>query len=97
MAEHWSPKPGAVGSNPTGPAIYVTGRPLFWGNFDTMFKKLFKFLHEVRLEMKKVTWPTRKEITGSTVVVIITVIIVAIYLGVIDNILQYAIRLLIKY
>ncbi len=62
-----------------------------------MFKKLFRFLHEVRLEMKKVTWPTRKEITGSTVVVIITVIIVAIYLGIIDNILQYAIRLLIKY
>lgn len=97
MAEHWSPKPGAVGSNPTGPAIYVTGHPLFWGNSNAMFKKLFRFLHEVRLEMKKVTWPTRKEITGSTVVVIITVIIVAIYLGIIDNILQYAIRLLIKY
>lgn len=62
-----------------------------------MFKKLFRFLYEVRLEMKKVTWPTRKEITGSTVVVIVTVIIVAIYLGIIDNILQYAIRLLIKY
>ena len=62
-----------------------------------MFKKLFKFLREVRLEMKKVTWPTRKEITGSTVVVIITVIIVSIYLGIVDNILQYAIRRLISY
>ncbi|MEK7396857.1 MAG: preprotein translocase subunit SecE [Candidatus Poribacteria bacterium] len=62
-----------------------------------MFKKLFKFLREVRLEMKKVTWPTRKEITGSTVVVIITVFIVAIYLGIVDNILQYAIRRLISY
>ena len=62
-----------------------------------MFKKLFKFLREVRLEMKKVTWPTRKEITGSTIVVIITVIIVSIYLGMVDNILQYAIRRLISY
>ncbi len=53
-----------------------------------MFKKLIKFFQEVRQEMKKVTWPTRKEISGSTVVVIITVLIVAIYLGVIDNILQ---------
>jgi len=53
-----------------------------------MFKKAIKFFQEVRQEMKKVTWPNRKEISGSTVVVIITVLIVAIYLGVIDNILQ---------
>lgn len=62
-----------------------------------MFKKLFKFLREVRLEMKKVTWPTRKEITGSTVVVIITVLIMSLYLGMVDNILQYAIKRLINY
>jgi len=55
----------------------------------TMFKKLFKFLREVRLEMKKVTWPTRKETSGSTGVVIITVIIVAMYLGIVDNLLQW--------
>ena len=61
-----------------------------------MFKKIFKFLREVRLEMKKVTWPTRKEITGSTVVVIVTVIIVAIYLGIVDNILQQAMLWLVS-
>lgn len=53
-----------------------------------MFKKIIKFFQEVRQEMRKVTWPTRKEISGSTVVVIITVLIVAVYLGIIDNILQ---------
>ncbi|MDQ1327351.1 MAG: preprotein translocase subunit SecE [Candidatus Poribacteria bacterium] len=61
-----------------------------------MFKKIFKFLREVRLEMKKVTWPTRKEITGSTGVVIVTVIIVAIYLGIVDNILQQAMLWLVS-
>jgi preprotein translocase subunit SecE len=61
-----------------------------------MFKKIFKFLREVRLEMKKVTWPTRKEITGSTSVVIVTVIIVSIYLGIVDNILQQAMLLLVN-
>jgi len=61
-----------------------------------MFKKLFKFLREVRLEMKKVTWPTRKEISGSTVVVIITVIIVAMYLGIVDNVLQQTMMLLVN-
>ena len=61
-----------------------------------MFKKIFKFLREVRLEMKKVTWPTRKEVTGSTGVVIVTVMIVAIYLGIVDNILQQAILRLVN-
>jgi preprotein translocase subunit SecE len=55
---------------------------------NTMFKKLTKFLREVKVELKKVVWPTRAEISGSTGVVIVTVIIVAIYLGIIDNILQ---------
>jgi preprotein translocase subunit SecE len=61
-----------------------------------MFKKLFKFLREVRLEMKKVIWPTRKETSGSTGVVIITVIIVAIYLGIVDNLLQQAMMWLVN-
>ena len=53
-----------------------------------MFKKLVKFLREVKLELKKVSWPTRKEISGSTGVVIMSVMIVALYLGVLDSILQ---------
>ena len=53
-----------------------------------MFKKLIKFLREVRVELKKVSWPSRGEISGSTGVVIVTVIIVGIYLGILDSILQ---------
>ncbi|MBD3180887.1 preprotein translocase subunit SecE [Candidatus Poribacteria bacterium] len=59
-----------------------------------MFKKLATFLKEVRLELKKVSWPTRKEISGSTGVVIIMVLIVAAYLGIVDNILQQLMLLL---
>jgi preprotein translocase subunit SecE len=62
-----------------------------------MFKKLIKFLQEVRQEMKKVTWPTRKEISGSTIVVIITVFIVSIYLGIVDNILQQLMLRLVNF
>jgi len=54
-----------------------------------MFKKLISFLREVRQEMKKVTWPTRREISGSTGIVIISVMLVAVYLGIIDAILQW--------
>ena len=53
-----------------------------------MFKKISKFLREVKVELKKVSWPSRREISGSTGVVVVTVIIVAIYLGILDSILQ---------
>ena len=53
-----------------------------------MFKKISKFLREVKVELKKVSWPSRREISGSTGVVIVTVIIVAVYLGILDTFLQ---------
>ena len=43
-----------------------------------------QFFREVRVELKKVTWPSRKETIASTSVVLITVILVAFYLGVVD-------------
>lgn len=49
-----------------------------------IFQKLISFIKEARAELKKVTWPNRKELISSTVVVMITVVLVAIYLGVID-------------
>jgi preprotein translocase subunit SecE len=42
------------------------------------------FLSDVRNEMRKVTFPSRKEVQATTMVVIITVIIFAIYFFVID-------------
>ncbi|MDT8380291.1 MAG: preprotein translocase subunit SecE [Desulfotignum sp.] len=43
-----------------------------------------EFLREVRVELKKVTWPTRKQTTGTTIVVIIFVFILAVFLGFFD-------------
>ncbi len=42
------------------------------------------FLKEFKTEMKKVTWPGRKETASSTVVVIITVMIIVVFLGLVD-------------
>ena len=47
-----------------------------------------QFLREVSVETKKVTWPTRREAMAQTSMVIITVIIIAIFLGVVDAGLQ---------
>ena len=43
------------------------------------------FLSDVRNEMRKVTYPNRKEVQATTVVVLITVIIFGIYFFVIDQ------------
>lgn len=43
-----------------------------------------KFLREVRLEMSKVTWPSREELVSSTIVVVIAVAIAGVYIAVFD-------------
>jgi preprotein translocase subunit SecE len=55
-----------------------------------------QFLKEVRVEMKKVTWPSRKEVVGSTAVVILASLVVAFFLGFVDLVLQKLLGLIIK-
>ena len=47
-------------------------------------QKGMEFLREVRVELKKVTWPSRKQTAGSTLVVIILVFILGAFLGLVD-------------
>ncbi len=51
---------------------------------DNFFQKAMAFFREVQVELKKVTWPTRKQTTGTTIVVIIFVFIIAAFLGLFD-------------
>ncbi len=48
------------------------------------FQRAIDFFREVKVELKKVTWPTRKQTTGTTIVVIIFVFVVAAFLGIFD-------------
>lgn len=43
-----------------------------------------QFLREVKVELKKVTWPSRKQTVNSTVVVIILVMLISFFLGAVD-------------
>ncbi len=52
------------------------------------WEHLVRFLKEVRSEVKKVNWPPRKELVGSTIVVIVSVFILSFFLGVVDVTLQ---------
>ena len=47
-------------------------------------RKGLQFFREVRMELKKVTWPTRKQAINSTIVIIIFVFIIAAFLGLVD-------------
>ncbi len=49
-----------------------------------MIKKVMQFLKEAKAELKKVSWPSRRELIESTMVVIVTVLTIAIFVGVID-------------
>lgn len=49
-----------------------------------MWKRWTTFLREVRAELKKVTWPKRKEVQGTTVVVIVTCFIFGFFLWAVD-------------
>jgi len=53
-----------------------------------IFKKIQKFLTDVKQELTKVSWSTRRELIGSTAVVIVTTSILAIFIGVIDLLLS---------
>ena len=50
----------------------------------SLFSRAAEFLREVKVELKKVTWPTRKQTTGTTIVVILFVFVVAAFLGLFD-------------
>ncbi len=58
--------------------------------------KSLQFLREVRVELKKVTWPSRKQTIGSTVVVLILVMIISLFLGVVDVGLSSLIRVVLN-
>ena len=46
--------------------------------------KVAKFISEVKQELKKVSWSTRRELINSTIVVIVSVAILAVFIGICD-------------
>lgn len=50
-------------------------------------EKVLDYIRESKAELKKVTWPTKKQIWYSTLVVIVVTLLVSAYLGLVDLIL----------
>ena len=73
------------------------------GRFDTAkeaaggwFERWRLFLSEVRNELKRVTWPTQKEVYATTVVVILTSVFFGIYLFLIDTLFFNSVQWILR-
>lgn len=53
-----------------------------------MANKFVGFFNDVKLEMGKVSWSTRDELIGSTIVVIVSLAILSIFIGICDVVLS---------
>ena len=60
-----------------------------------LFARAGKWLRDMKSELKKVKWPTRKQTINNTLIVIVCVIIVGIFIALFDFVAGEAIRLLI--
>lgn len=60
------------------------------------FKKSANFFRDGWLELKKVRWPNRKEMTSYTLVVLCTVVLIAIFFTIIDKGLSELLNLVLK-
>ena len=77
MVERRSPKPNVEGSSPSWPVS-------FFIKLGTVMGKIIRFFKECIAELKKVVWPSRNDAVSSVKVVLISTIIIAVILGLLD-------------
>jgi preprotein translocase subunit SecE len=56
-----------------------------------------QFVREVRQEISKVTWPTRKELAVTTVSVFVMAILAALFFFVVDQIIAWIVQLILGF
>ncbi|MDD5635917.1 MAG: preprotein translocase subunit SecE [Atribacterota bacterium] len=75
--------------------IFITEKGVLMKS-NNLFHKIINFIKEARAELKKVTWPNRKQLVSSTIVVMITVVLVAIFLGIVDLIFSRVVTIILQ-
>jgi len=61
-----------------------------------MLNKIRDYIKNVYYEMRKVTWPTRSDVTNSTIVVVVISLIVAVIIFALDTIFTTALGLILQ-
>ena len=59
-----------------------------------MANKIAVFFKDVKLEMSKVSWPTKDELISSTVVVLVSLSILTIFIGICDIVLSKVVNII---
>lgn len=61
-----------------------------------MFGNVGNFFSETKQELAKVNWPTREEVIGSTVLVIVSTFLLAVFIFAVDVVLSFLTRVIIR-
>jgi preprotein translocase subunit SecE len=59
-----------------------------------MANKLTNYFKDIKIEMSKVSWPSKDELTGSTVIVLVSLAILSAFIGVCDVILSKIVNII---
>lgn len=89
MVEQRSPKPLVAGSSPAWPVFFVY-------KLRGSMSKIKQFLHESKSELRKVVWPSRNDVVSSVKVVIVSTIIIAVVLGLLDFVFTESFRAVMR-
>lgn len=68
----------------------------FLAGVKRVFGNIAKYFRDTKSEMKKVVWPTKKQIINNTVVVLVVVVIAAIVIFLLDSLFGFGLNLLLK-
>jgi preprotein translocase subunit SecE len=58
--------------------------------------KIREFFHDVVVEFRRVSWPNRREVVGSTTVVIVMTVLLAVFLAGVDNVLSWIVTMILR-
>ena len=67
------------------------------GQAKGVWQRVAQYIYEVKTETKRVTWPGKQEIYGTTVMVILTTFLFGIYFAICDRTFGYGIKSLLDY
>jgi preprotein translocase subunit SecE len=71
-------------------------KPVIKERKDNLFSKAVQFLKEVKVEIKKVVWPTKKQTLASTLAVLVLIIIISLFLGLVDTFLSWVVGFILR-
>ena len=60
------------------------------------FKRIVRYFREMKSELKKVVWPTFKQVKNNTGIVIVALILVGVIIAVLDFLFQFLVNALLK-